>query len=247
MKKLLFLLVSILMPSFCSHAADYVTLKSGEAGIFGESANALLTFDYSKVAINSWTLEEYIDDEGGEEYKEKWNKWIKAAEKQFVDEFNKRSTGLKVVRSKKIAVDYKMVLRFKSIETGNTAKGFLIPSFSFKQKKGAAEMQGTLEVQDNKGKTVCTLSLRGIYGTSGLNVAVRLASLYKSIPNKLWKFIGKELKFQYSDFDDEEEEESVEDDEEEEAEEVDEEEAGEEAGEETDEDEEETEDSDDDV
>lgn len=221
MKKFLYLLVSFLVCPLCLHAVDYVTLKAGDVAVFGENATALLTFDYSKVAINGWTFDEYIDNEGGGEYKETWDKWIKAAEKQFVDEYNKKSTGLKVVRSKKIAVDYKMVLHVRAIETGNTAKGLLLPSFTLNQKKGAAGMQGTLEVQDNAGKTLCVCSLRGIYGTSGLDVASRLATLYKNISNKIWKFIGKELKSQpfgeeeedeYVDGDDEGEEDSVEED-----------------------------------
>lgn len=115
MKKFLYLLVSFLVCPLCSHAVDYVTLNAGDAAVFGENATALLSFDYSEVAINGWTFEEYIDNEGGGEYKERWNKWIKAAEKQFVDEYNKKSTGLKVVRSKKIAVDYKMVLHVQAI------------------------------------------------------------------------------------------------------------------------------------
>jgi len=171
-------------------AAEPVIVNSGNIQVFTEEGVALIKFVYGSAEVNGYPVNEYIENKGGYKYEEKWDKWLKKAERFFVEDFNKRNTGLKLTKNKKNPVKYTITIFLKTLDTGNTFKGFL-PTMSFKDKKGSAMMNGTLEVKDKKGNSICVLSLRNIYGTSGLNTPTRLMTLYLEVDKRIRKAVKK--------------------------------------------------------
>lgn len=168
-----------------------IVLKSGDASVFLEVSNARLTFDYSDVTVDSWSLSEMYADKG-EGYKEKWKGWIKNSENLFLSDFAKHSKGIKFVKSKKVTVPYFVAIKVSSIETGNTARGIFKPVLSLKAvKTGGAKMRGSITLTDKTGKVLAVLSIKDITGASGLNVSSRLSVLYMELSKQLRKFMGK--------------------------------------------------------
>lgn len=190
MQKALLFIVLTFVSIAKSFAGEPVVVKSGNINVFTEQGTALIKFVYKSAAVNDVPIDEYIEKKGGYKYEEKWDNWIKKSEKIFVMDFNKHNDGLKLTKNKKNPVKYTIVLSFKVLHTGNTLKGFL-PTMSLKDKRGSAMMNGTVDVKDAKGKSVCVLNLKNIYGTDGFNVPSRLATLYLEIDKRIRKAVKK--------------------------------------------------------
>ena len=203
------LLTSLLICVFslsCAFAGSKsgIVLKSGDASAFLESSNARLTFDYSDITVDSWSLAEMYADKG-KGYQEKWEGWIKTSENLFLSDFTKHSKGIKFVKSQKVTVPYFVVIKVSAIETGNTARGIFKPVLSLKAvKTGGAKMRGSITLKDKTGKILAVLSIKDIAGVSGLNVSSRLSVLYMELSKQLRKFMGKAEKESVKEADDEE-------------------------------------------
>lgn len=187
-RRMLLFICVILLPVFSTIAENNIIVKSGDILLFNRKSSATVTFDYSKTEVNDVPLEEFLEEKEEDEYKEDWNRWIREAERMFIEDFNKKSKGLQLKRSKKTATDYNIVIKVKTIDTGNTAQGFL-PSFSLKIRNGASAMNGILVVENQEGKRICTLILKNLYGVSGLNGSTRLTTLYMELSKKIRKAV----------------------------------------------------------
>lgn len=190
MKRIFLGLILIIFSIDNSFGADPVVVKSGNIQVFTEESTALLKFVYGTAEVNGYPMDEYIENKGGCEYEEKWDKWLKKAERFFVYDFNKRNKGMKVTQDVKSPVKYTVTIIFNTLETGNTFKGIL-PKMSLKDNSGSAMMNGTLEVKDTQGKSMCVLSLRNIYGTSGFKTSIRLMTLFLEIDKRIRKAVKK--------------------------------------------------------
>lgn len=192
-RRVLLFFSAILLSAFNSVAENNIIVKAGDILVFSQKKSAVVSFDYQKTEVNDMPLEEYIDDKGEEEYKDDWNRWIRDAERMFVEDFNRKSKGMLLKRNKKESADYNIIIKVKTIDPGNTAQGFL-PTLSLKIRNGAPVMNGTLMVRNQEGKNICTLTLKNIYGATGLNVSTRLTTLYMELSKKIRKAVNKAVK-----------------------------------------------------
>lgn len=208
--KLFLCLIFALSLSARSFSAKNVIINSGNILVFTSDGCALVKFDYSAMEVNDYSFDEFIEEKGGDEYHDNWERWIVGAEQAFIKDFNKRTPGIKLVDSEKISFDYKITIKFKNMDTGNAAKG-LLPSMSLKLKDGASKMNGTLYLKDNEGNELCRLSLVNIYGDASYQTSTRLMSLYESVSKKIRKAVSKYLKEENTTQDDISEGDEVED------------------------------------
>lgn len=194
MKERLFLFLAfVLLSTAKSLSGNNITVKSGNILFFNEQCSAMLKFDYGSMEVNDSPFNDFMEEKGGDEYREKWDKWIKEAEKAFIEDFNKRTPGIRFEYNSKTPAYYSITIKVKTLKTGNAAEGFL-PSLSFKMKEGVPEMNGVLYVKDNKGKDICTLVLKNITGVASLNTSSRLMTLYMALSKKIRKTVGKASK-----------------------------------------------------
>lgn len=197
MKGKILLCGAALWLSTVSFAASDVTVRSGDILSFGQKGTAVVKFDYSSTEVNDFALKDYIKEEGGVEYEESWNIWIREAEKMFVTEFNKQTAGVTVTRKDDTAATFGIAVKVKAINTGSTPKSFLPSAISWKKlgvDNGSPELNGTVTLTDSVGNTLCVLTLKNIYGTSAPNTSARLLTLYTAVAKKITKAVGKAVK-----------------------------------------------------
>lgn len=89
-KRVLLFFFAILSSAFGSVTANNIIVKSGDILVFGKTGSATVDFDYGRTEVNDVSLAEFIEEKGEEEYREDWNRWIRDAERMFIEDFNKK-------------------------------------------------------------------------------------------------------------------------------------------------------------
>ena len=188
MKKVLCLLISVSFTILLS-AKSIITLKTGDVSIFSKSAKAVVEFDYDSAEIEDkdMSLEDFVEQKGSK-YEARWEVAQNMAHKDFIKRFNKKSTNLKFSADSTSETKYKVTIKVKTINLGNSLKS-LVPFGS--QKDGGITIFGRIYIKDTTGNELCQLRFTGIQGLGAAGLEARLLLTYQELHSALRKFLNK--------------------------------------------------------
>lgn len=209
MKKLFYCIVCLLVVTSIS-AKNGLRLKSGDASVLGKAVKAFVVFDYSKAEIEGkdMTLEDYIDQKGYK-FENKWENAQAMSHKDFIKQFNKKSTGIKLRADSTGGENYKMIVQIRTINLGNTAKS-LLPVGA--RTDGGATIFGRIIIKDKTGVNTCVLSFADIQGLGTASVEGRMMYAYQALRSAVIRYMKKSSEIKVEDEDDDSDEEDNDDD-----------------------------------
>lgn len=210
MKKLSYCIICLLVATSIS-AKSGVRLKSGNASILGKAVKAFVVFDYSKAEIEGkdMSLEDYIDQKGYK-FESKWENAQTMSHKDFLKQFNKKSTGIKLNADSTGREDYKMIIQIRTINLGNTAKS-LLPVGA--RTDGGATLLGRIIINDKAGTNVCVLSFSDIQGLGTVSIEARMMYAYQALKNAIIRYMKNSSVAKAKDEDDDDKDSDEEDEE----------------------------------
>jgi len=180
-QKSLLSIATCLLCAVSAFAANTVSVASGKSAVLKESSKALLEVDYSATTIENLPLDEYLQKRG-EDYVKNWPKDTDYAAKYFIDRFNKKNKGLKIVSNQSEA-SYKIVIHVQELDMGNSGSMF-IPYAS--AKAGGIIMIGTVDIVDIKSnEVVCTLAVDQVKGGAHVSATVRMGLMFMELATKM--------------------------------------------------------------
>jgi len=180
-QKSLLSIATCLLCTVSVFAANTVSVTSGKSAALKVSSKALFEVDYSATTIEDLPLDEYLQKRG-EDYVKNWAKDTDYAAKYFIDRFNKKNKGLKIVSNQSEA-SYKIVIHVNILDMGNSASMF-IPFAS--AKAGGIIMTGTVDIVDIKSnEVVCSLAADQVKGGAHVSATVRMGLMFMELATKM--------------------------------------------------------------
>lgn len=192
--KIGFLSVLILASLTVSAKGGPFKVKQGDPLVLlQEKKKAVYEIDYSKLIIvdkkdadNNMDFETWMkaQDEDNDKWTSDWESKDKAdCDKAFREHFNDEVKG--GIHLTKLGKDYKVILRFFTIDFGPAAK-MKLTGFS----GGEATASGELEVLDlNTNETLLVLSFSDLKGESSFKQIGRLKGLFENLGEELSDFL----------------------------------------------------------
>lgn len=187
MKKLLFTIIAI--TATLSIYAGEIKLKSGDLSVLSKNATATIEFNYdnTKVSGKDIPISDYIEEKGYK-FENKWETAKGNALKYFIKQFNRKSEGLKLTSTPNGHEKYKMIVKVRTINFGNTAKSLLPVG---KKTDGGATISGKIYIKNNKGSDVCVLSFNDIQGEGQFNIQARTLTVYEKLRSYIFYYVKK--------------------------------------------------------
>ncbi|MDR2684788.1 MAG: hypothetical protein LBB53_05355 [Prevotellaceae bacterium] len=143
---------------------------------------AALEVDYSNAKVGNQTLNDYLQTRG-DDFVRDWPSDKAQAETAFMTQFNTKSKGLKLTADADVV--YKMVIRVKYLDMGNSA-GIFMPFAT--AKAGGCIMSGTVDIVDLQTKSiVCTLSIDKVKGKGIPSESIRLQNMFVQLAKSIVK------------------------------------------------------------
>lgn len=200
MKRLVFFVICLLAVTSIT-AKNGLRLKSGDSSVLGKNVSAFVVFDYSKAGIEGkdMSLEDYIDQKGYK-FETKWESAQTMAHKNFIKQFNKKSSGIKLSADSTGGEDYKMIIQIRTINLGNTAKS-LLPIGA--KTDGGATLFGRIIIKNKAGANICTLSFADIQGQGTASVEGRVTYAYQALRSAFIRYMKKTSKTRIEEADEE--------------------------------------------
>lgn len=167
-----------------------VKQKFGDASVLERRAEAFVVFDYSATEVEDKgkSLDDYVEEKGYK-FETTWEQAQVMAHKDFIKQFNKKSSGLTLTADSVGGDKLRLHIAIKSIDMGNLAKS-LIPFGS--KKEGGISLTGEVTISDNKGGKLCVLDFYDIQGLGSTTLQTRMIYAYQALRSALIKVTKKQ-------------------------------------------------------
>jgi len=183
MKKIICLSFVLALSVFVvANAKTTATIVSGDKSVVKQATTCSVEFDFTDASLEGKSFDGYMAEKDAK-YLEDWKSDMAEAKTQFIKRWNKKNKkGMQLVEGDN--APYKMVVKVRTIDTGNSAMSVIFGGFG----GGGANMSGELFIYQD-ANPVLNVDFNDVNGSSEYTETRRIKSVFSEVVDVVWKKI----------------------------------------------------------